>query len=71
MRLRIGFALIAVAMLWDAAWNWWADAHNWVPLVKPISLSAGERTSARFESDTPGTYFVALDALLDGLLILT
>jgi hypothetical protein len=61
LRLRIGFALIAVAMLWDAAWNWWADAHDWVPLVKPISLSAGNHTSARFEIDTPGTYFVALN----------
>ena len=61
LQLRVGVALIPLAMLWNAAWNWWADAHNWVPLVKPISLSAGDRRSARFEIDTPGTYFVALN----------
>lgn len=58
--LRVGVALIALGLIWDAAWNFWADTHNWVPLLSPIALSAGYRTSAQFEIDTPGTYFVAL-----------
>ncbi len=62
LQLRIGVVLITLAILWNAVWNWWADAHNWVPLVKPISLSAGDGGSARFEIDTPGTYFVAPNA---------
>lgn len=60
LRLWIGVALIAAAMFWNAAWNQWADAHNWMPLLKPIALSAGYRASARFEIETPGTDFVAL-----------
>jgi biopolymer transport protein ExbD len=61
LRIRIGVALVLIAVSIYGGWEWWMATRTWVPLYIPVSLSQGHIRSPEFKINLDAGFWVFVE----------